>query len=114
MKDCSCALDYIIDGKLCYSFYHKKNVVGVFYLVFCPTSIYIDWILIDEKFREGGMGNKITEFILEFCKKFSSIYKYVWLLVDFDNEIAQHIYRKHGFSFDNWIGSFCYRMTYQF
>ncbi len=114
MENTSCILDYIIDGKLCYSLYHENKKVGVFYLVFYPTNIYIDWIHLDEEFRGKGLGNIAVKFILNFCKQFSCLFKLVWLMVDFDNEIAQHLYRKYGFSFDNYIGSYCYRMVCYF
>jgi ribosomal protein S18 acetylase RimI-like enzyme len=99
------------DGNLYYGIDWKNEVVGFFSLVFNTSSVYISVIEVDEKYRGQKLGNFIVQFILDFILKFG--FSNLWLFVDFDNEIAQHLYKKFGFVFDNYIGDYCYRMTCQ-
>lgn len=73
--------------------------------------VLLDKIELEAGFRGKGIGTSVLKKIL---KRFNKLgFKFVYLVVDFDNEIAQHIYTKLGFKFTGEIIDYLYEMVYE-
>jgi len=71
-------------------------------------SLVIENLYILPESRNKGFATKILLTLVESCKG-TGITK-LKLIVDFDNEPAQKLYKKLGFMYKDGVLDFCYRM----
>jgi len=93
----------------------EKDVIGYFVLTFCfSLEFHGKFALLDEIYvREAYRRQKIGESIVGFCENISRKVGVHALRLEtgHENEIAQNLYRKMGFSqemrhlFTKWVGS---------
>jgi RimJ/RimL family protein N-acetyltransferase len=96
----------------CFAFDYHNQEVGFFILRDLGAEIIIELLEIYREKRNYGFGNHMVKYIIDFCSKFKPLK--LTLFVDFDNEIAQHVYKKWGFKFTGDINQYCYKMEYNY
>jgi ribosomal protein S18 acetylase RimI-like enzyme len=89
---------------LCYSVLNNENEeVAEFWLIFDEkvSVAYITSVEVKEEFRGRKIGKFVMEEIIQILR-FVRV-KSCYLFVHFDNEIAQNLYKKFGFSYNGEI-----------
>ena len=91
---------------------HAEKIIGYFTLDFEVSPVEIGYYEIGYEFRDLGLGKSALEEIIEFVKFLG--FNSLRLLVSVENEKAQHIYRKAGFKFLDYMSEWCYKMELLF
>jgi ribosomal protein S18 acetylase RimI-like enzyme len=89
------------------------NVIGMalYYIKYSTwkgKAIYLDDIVVNEKYRRYGIGGKLFEEVVKVCKQMG-VRKMDWQVLDW-NEPAIQFYKKYSTSFsDEWVNCTLYK-----
>ncbi|WZL73332.1 GNAT family N-acetyltransferase [Clostridiaceae bacterium 35-E11] len=72
------------------------NTWSIYSVWMMGRTLTIDDLFIHEAHRHKGLGKKVVKAIIEYAKNHGM--KRVQLLAEKDNDVANHVYRKCGFS----------------
>lgn len=71
-------------------------ILNHYSLEYGGTTVIIDELYVEPKFRGQGLGDKIISFLEQELR--TNGLKVLYLEVSHENQIAQKLYRKHGFT----------------
>lgn len=78
----------------------KYNYIASGDLIERLDSLMIERVYVDPKYRGKGYGKEIVKLLLGNCDR--SQIKEIYLKVHYDNQIAQQMYKKLGFTFSSF------------
>lgn len=92
-----------IESSLCFAIYHNNIQIG-FARVISDYSVYslISDVIIDKKYRGGGLGTKLINFINNY-PSIKDTSKVIW------TRYAENLYLKCGFNKEEWYKLMFYR-----
>ena len=75
--------------------YDDKNIKGLMYFEEIYERVDIDYIIVSNNYRRQGIGSKLLEYLIDYCKKKNI--SNITLEVNENNIPAINLYKKYGF-----------------
>ena len=74
---------------------NDQYIAGMSLIPVDPKTIYLSYLVVQEEWRNQGIGTKMIEYARQISKKEG--YSYIVLRVDHNNTKAEKLYKKLGF-----------------